>query len=119
MNATPSPRIPLHVEVEFRKSYARQPSKAVLKNISLSGAFLELSDLDVLPGDKVALTFKVSGRERKIQATVVWKNELGGGLKFKHSNNRDLQIVDDLMYFVENKRDDSRGLFDSILKKVS
>lgn len=119
MDIVPSPRIPLHIEVEFRKSYSRQGARGVLKNISLTGAFLELEETDILPGDKLALTFKVSGRERKIQATVVWKSGVGGGLKFKHSNNRDLQIVDDLMYFIESKRDDTRGLFDSILKKVS
>lgn len=118
-NQVPQPRIPLQVHVEFRKNYARNMTKGLLRNVSLSGAFLSTSTHDVEAQDKLVLEIKLSGRRRKLHATVVWKNHSGCGLKFHHSNNRDLQIIDDLMWFVETKRSNNRNLLDSILKKVS
>lgn len=114
----PSPRISLSVEVEFRRSYSRSSANGVLKNISLSGAFLEHGDQELNKGDKVQLTFNVGDRVRKLNAVVIWKKDNGTGLKFNHNNNRDVQIIDDLMYFVENKRVSQKGVLDNILKKV-
>lgn len=114
----PSPRIPLAVEVEFKRSYSRQGSKGTLRNISLTGAFLENVEKTLEPGDKLQVVFTVAGRVRKLKADVVWRNTLGAGIRFAPTNNRDTQIIDDLMYFVENKRSSSKGVFDSILKKV-
>lgn len=51
-------------------------------------------------------------------ATVVWANSVGCGVKFMPVNNRDVQIVDDLIYFVEAQRTDRRDVLDKILKKV-
>jgi len=116
---TPSPRTPLHLDVSFRRSYARQDSVAVLRNISLSGAFLELANHDLRADEKINLTFVVAQRERKITAQIVWKNSLGAGVKFLPQNNRDVQIVDDLIYFVETKRMGHRGILDGILKKAA
>jgi hypothetical protein len=119
MENIPSPRIPLAVDVEFRKSYARNSTNGVLRNISLTGAFLEHKEEESSnPGDKIMLTFNVSGRIRKLLATIVWNNKAGAGIKFHPTNNRDIQIIDDLMYFVESKRSSNRGVFDNILKKV-
>jgi PilZ domain len=116
----PAPRIPLQLEVEYRRSYARSGEKGCLKNISLTGAFLEVPGEKVLsPNDKVLITILVSGRERRIPAAVVWQSQMGCGLKFLPINNRDVQIVDDLMYFVENSRSSQRSVLDSIFKKVS
>lgn len=115
---TPSPRIPLSVEVEFRRSYSRTSTSGTLKNISLTGAFLEHTENDLKKGDKVQLTFNVGDRVRKLNANVIWKNGSGTGLKFNHSNNRDVQIIDDLMYFVENKRVSQKDVMGNILKKV-
>ena len=114
-----SPRVPIQLEVDYRKSYARRNISAKLKNISLSGAFLCTETLDLEPNDKVIIEFKLSGRARKINARVVWKNSFGVGVKFNHFNNRDVQIVDDLIYYVENTREKRRDLIDSIFKKVS
>lgn len=114
----PSPRISLSIEVEFRRNYARTSANGVLKNISLSGAFLEHETQDLKKGDKLQLTFNVGDRIRKLNAMVVWKKESGTGLKFNHNNNRDVQIIDDLMYYVENKRISQKGVLDNILKKV-
>jgi hypothetical protein len=116
----PAPRLPLVMNIEFRKSYARQADKGVLKNISLSGAFLETEQIELLaPADKVILTFLVSGRRRKVNATIIWKNAMGCGIQFQPFNNRDVQIVDDLMYFVESKRETRRSVLDDIFKRVA
>lgn len=116
---SPAPRTPLILEVNFRKSYSRGEEKGILKNISLSGAFLEYKDHGLKNNDKVQLTFEVSGRVRKIQCLVVWTNTAGCGIKFKPNNNRDVQIVDDLIYYVETNRSDKKSVLDKILKKVS
>ena len=118
-NQEPSARLPLQMNVEFRRSYARQSEYGKLKNISLTGAFLETEDLDFVPNDKIILTLNVSGRERKLTAYVIWKGANGCGVAFRPVNNRDVQIVDDLMYFVENKRETRRNVLSDIFKKVS
>lgn len=117
---SPAPRTPLHINVEFRKSYAREDAKGTLKNISLTGAFLQHNGNEELKvGEKLHLKFLVSGRERDVQASVVWTNSSGSGVKFLPTNNRDVQIVDDLIYFVEAKRTDTRDILDKIFKKVA
>jgi hypothetical protein len=117
--STPAPRTPLFLKVSFRRSYARQDADGVLKNISLTGAFLDVAHHDLALDDKINLTFVVGSRERKIAAQVIWKNSLGAGIKFLPVNNRDVQIVDDLIYYVESKRMGHRDIMDGILKKVS
>lgn len=119
INKEPAARMPLQMEVEFRRSYSRQAEQGKLKNISITGAFLETSDLNFVPNDKIVLTLNVSGRERKLNAYVIWKGNTGCGLAFRPVNNRDVQIVDDLMYFVENKREARRSVLTDIFKKVS
>lgn len=114
----PLPRIPLKLDVDFRRSYGRNSAVGVLKNISLSGAFLEHQLDECKPGDKVQITFKVGGRNRKVNALIIWCNELGSGIKFVPTNGRDVQIVDDLMYFVETKRKTRRSLLDDIFKQT-
>ncbi len=114
----PAPRIPLQMQIEFRKSYGRQSTKGTLKNISLTGAFLETSVLELIPEDKVILEFTVSERRRKMVATIVWKTAHGCGVQFHPFNKRDVQIVDDLMYFVQNKREFRRTLLDDIFKRA-
>lgn len=116
---TPAPRTPLNLEVSFKRNYAREETNGILKNISITGAFLEFHGGEVRPNEKLHLVIMVAGRERKLAAHVIWVNSLGVGIKFLPVNNRDVQIVDDLIYFVENSRNDRRSVFDTILKKVS
>ena len=52
-------------------------------------------------------------------ATIVWKTPQGCGVVFQPFNNRDTQIVDDLMYFVQNRREFRRNLLDDIFKKAA
>lgn len=112
----PSPRLPLQMQVDYRKSYGRANTKGVLKNISLSGAFLETETLELAPSDKIVVEFIVSDRKRKMACTIVWKNAKGCGVQFQPFNKRDTQIVDDLMYFVQNNREFRRNLLDDIFK---
>lgn len=118
MDKIPAPRTPLHLDVSFRRNYARKDTNGVLKNISLSGAFLEISSHDLRKLEKINLTFVVAQRERKIAAEVVWTNSLGVGIRFMPQNARDVQIVDDLIYFVETKRMGQRDIFSEFLKKA-
>jgi len=119
VNNSPAPRLPLILDVEFRKNYARNSELGRLKNISLTGAFLQSSNIEIQPRDKIVLTIIVSGRARKVHASVIWRNPLGCGVRFQPSNNRDVQIVDDLIYFVENQRSSRRSVLDDIFKQVS
>jgi len=114
----PAPRTPLNIQVSYRRNYAREEGGGILKNISITGAFLQHQDASLTVGERLALKFTVSGRERTVQAQVVWSNQRGAGIKFLPMNNRDVQIVDDLIYFVEAKRTDSKSIFNTILKKV-
>ncbi|MDZ4083740.1 MAG: PilZ domain-containing protein [Bdellovibrionales bacterium] len=115
----PQPRIPLKLDVDFRRSYGRSSSLGVLKNISLTGAFLEHELEGAATGDKLQITFKVGGRIRKVNALIVWTNEVGSGVKFLPTNGRDVQIVDDLMYFVESNREGRRSLLGDIFKETA
>lgn len=114
----PAQRIPLFVDIEYRKSYCRQSTKGVLKNISITGAFLAIKET-LNPRDKLLVVFQVSGRKRKIAARVIWAAPGGVGIKFEPTNNRDIQIVDDLMYFVSVSRDSRKDVLDTIFKKVT
>jgi hypothetical protein len=116
---SPAPRTPLNIGVEFRRSYAREESQGLLKNISITGAFLSHRDSNMRPGEKLNLNFSVAGRQREVSATVVWNNTFGCGVRFSPQNNRDVQIIDDLIFFVEAKREGCRGILDQILKKVA
>ncbi len=115
----PAQRTPLNIEVEYRKNYAREGTAGTLKNISLTGAFLKHVGDALKVGEKLVVNFTVAGRERAVHATVVWTNPVGSGVRFQPINNRDVQIVDDLIYYVESKREGTRGILDEILKKVA
>ena len=52
VNDSPAPRIPLKLDVEYRKSYGRSQEIGILKNISLSGAFLEHTNEEIKVEDK-------------------------------------------------------------------
>lgn len=117
--SAPAPRTPLCLEVSYRKNYGRTDLVGTLKNISTSGAFLEVSHENLGIDEKIYMTFVVGDRERKISAQIVWKNALGAGVKFLPANNRDVQIIDDLIYYVESRRIGHRGILDGIFKKVS
>lgn len=114
----PAPRTSLNIKVDFRKSYARESAVGTLKNVSVTGAFLAHAAESLRAGEKLNVVFSVAGRERDIHAIVVWSNSIGAGIRFMPQNNRDIQIVDDLIYFVETKKTGTRDILDRIFKKV-
>ena len=115
----PAPRIPLSLPIEFRKTYSRQQSAGGLRNISITGAFLEHGTADLEINDKINIHFKVSGRERTLPATIIWKSSTGSGVRFMPDHNQDVQIIDDLMYFVENRRKSKKSVLNSIFNKLA
>lgn len=114
----PAQRIPLSLPIEFRKSYARDSVRGGLLNISMTGAFIEHGTDDLEVSDRINLHFKVSGRERVLQASIVWKNGNGSGVLFNPENNQDVQIIDDLMYFVKSCRESKREVLNSIFTQI-
>lgn len=119
MMEKPAPRLPLQLPIEFRKNYSRKSDYGDLKNISLTGAFLIHNSDEITINDKINIHFKVSGRQRTLNASVVWLSEHGCGLQFHPDNNRDVQIVDDLMYFVKGRRSKNKNVLDEIFEQVS
>lgn len=116
----PAKRLSLQQSISYKKNYARSSDFGTLKNISITGAFLNMENSEHLHIDeKLTLTFSVSGRKRQVSANVVWKSKQGCGLKFKPSNNQDIQIIDDLIYFVESKKENTKSVLDNIFNKVS
>ncbi len=116
--AKPADRISLRLPIEFRKTYARQSEKGGLVNISLTGAFLEHISEELDVNDQINIHFRVSGRERVLQATIVWKSNGGSGVRFSPDNRQDVQIIDDLMYFVKNHKEKKKAVLHSIFNKV-
>lgn len=114
----PSARYPLEYSVEYRHNYARAAKNGVIKNLSLTGAFIENSSHPFKEKDKIKVTIRLSDRVRHISAKVIWTNEKGAGVKFQHFNNQDLQLIDDLIYFAENKINERRSVLDNIFSFV-
>jgi len=114
----PSPRFNVDLAFEFKRNYARQTTKAEVCNISLTGALIK-TDVSLKPSEKVSVFLTVSGRTRKVAAKVVWVGDRGAGLQFQPFNSRDLQIVDDIIYYATEKTSSTKSLFDSILNKVA
>jgi hypothetical protein len=117
-NAVPQPRHAVELAFEFKRNYARQATTAEVKNISLTGALIQ-TDVTLKPSEKLNVYLTVSGRTRKVAARVVWVGDRGVGLQFQPFNNRDLQIVDDIIYYATEKTSSTKNLLDSILNKVA
>lgn len=122
LSTKPAPRTPVDHEVLFKRNYSRVEARVKLKNISVTGAFIEMDENErthVKAQDKIYVRLAVAGRERKLAAQVVWLNKSGCGIKFIPHTNRDTQLVDDFIYFAENSRADSRDLLSNIIKNVA
>ena len=114
----PAPRLPLLLPVEFRKNYSRKPAYGDLKNISLTGAFLISKKDGLSVGDRINISFNVSRRQRVVSASIIWLDNDGYGLKFNHESNRDIQIIDDLIYLINGKRTKNRTVLDKIFNRI-
>ncbi len=118
-NSEVAPRVQLSLPVRFRKTYGRRDENGLLKNISLTGAFLQSTNDNYIRNDKLIFHMEVSGRQRKIEAKVVWKNDVGYGVNFLPFNRTDVQLIDDLIYFVNENKETKKDLLQSIFSKVS
>lgn len=114
----PAQRHNVELSFEFKKNYARATSKAEVCNISLTGALIK-TDQPLKPSEKLNVYLTVSGRTRKVAAKVIWVGDRGVGVVFQPFNNRDLQIVDDIIYYATEKNESTKDLFGSILNKVA
>jgi len=114
-----APRVVLSLPILFRKTYGRRDENGLLKNISLTGALLESTNQNYAPNDKLIFQMHVSGRERNINAKIVWQGANGYGVQFLPFNKADVQLIDDLIYFVNVKKEGKKDLLSSIFKKVS
>jgi PilZ domain-containing protein len=72
------------VDVAFRVDGINSRGEAamgVARNVSAGGAFIE-TDLHLLPGELMTITFELLGRPFKLQAEVVRVLEAGFGVRF-------------------------------------
>jgi Tfp pilus assembly protein PilZ len=113
-----SPRYNVELAFEFKRNYARQISKADVRNISLTGCFIK-TEHPLRANEKLNVYLTVSGRTRKVAAKVVWVGPHGAGVQFQPFNSRDLQIVDDIIYYATEKTSSTKSLFDTIINKVA
>lgn len=93
----------MNLVTSLKRLFSRAGIEVTVKNLSLTGAFIEVSNKDLCLHDKVKIAVVLFDRERELSATVVWKNETGVGVKFIYKNSQDMQIVDDLIYFSKNR----------------
>ena len=114
----PAKRHRVELKFEFKRSYARQPAQAEVKNLSLTGALIKI-DQPLRPAEKISVFLAISGRTRKVNAEVIWAGDGVSGIKFLPFNNRDLQIVDDIIYYATEKSHSTKELLDTILNKVA
>lgn len=114
----PAKRFPVELAFDYKRNYARQTSKAEVRNISLTGALIK-TEQPLKPSEKINVYLSLSGRVRKVAARVVWVNERGAGLQFQPFNNRDVQIVDDIIYYATEKTSSTKNLLETILNKVA
>ncbi len=119
-NQKPATRTHTKIAVLFKASYERDFSQGSLHNISLTGAFLFNSGVDIHKDQKyVNLYIKLNQRNRKILAKVVWKSEQGYGLQFVRTTLQDKKLIDDLIYFEEQKNKTKQNILRNIFKKVA
>jgi len=77
-------RVHERVDATFRVDGANSRGEAamgVARNVSAGGAFIE-TDLHLLPGELMTMTFELLGRPFKLQAEVVRVMEAGFGVRF-------------------------------------
>ncbi|MBE8221881.1 MAG: PilZ domain-containing protein [Bdellovibrionales bacterium] len=142
----PAKRTHAKISILFKESYGRDFSHGSLHNISKTGAFLfintankeaskaafsdtsknaaeslvENTEKSATENSKqINLYIKLNKRNRKILAKVVWKTKNGYGLQFIRSSVQDKKLVDDLIYFEEQKNKTKQTILHNIFKKVA
>ena len=108
------------LNVEYKKKYARHSKMGTLKNISNSEAYLLTKDDSFFLNikDEVSILFRLGERKRIVQASVISKDNHGIKIKFQFYNNKEYQIVDDLIYFIEKSKEERRQSLDFIFSQT-
>lgn len=118
-NSSAAKRVRLNLQVDMRKNYWRKSRKVSFLNISQTGAFIMIPKADLSVDEKLSFKLNVGNRTRSIEAKVVWHNEFGAGIHFVFKSQRDMQMIDDLMYFIEAGKEDQKAVLHNIIKKVA
>ena len=109
-----------NLDVEYKKKYARHFKVGRLRDISNSEAYLLTKD-DKTPfnlKDEISITLKLGQRKRTLQASVIASDTSGVKIKFHFYNNREYQIVDDMIYFIEKSKEERRQSLDFIFNQT-
>ena len=95
-----------NLNVEYKKKYARHLRIGRLRDISNSEAYLLTEDDKALFSlrDEISITLELGQRKRTLQASVIANDTQGVKVKFHFYNNREYQIIDDLIYFIEKSK---------------
>lgn len=116
----PATRTNSKIAILFKASYEREFSTGSLHNISLSGAFLFDNELTMDKNAKqINLYIKLNKRNRILSAKVVWKTKHGYGLQFSKTSAQDKKLVDDLIYFEDQKNKLKQNILHQIFKKIA
>ncbi|MEN0060075.1 MAG: PilZ domain-containing protein [Bdellovibrio sp.] len=102
----------------MKLSYARERKTAVLKNISLTGAFVEFGQ-SPHEAHKVSLLLTVAGYSRELTAKVVWMNNRGYGLQFALRNGRDVRLLEDFIECAEELQHQRLDCLSQVFKKIA
>lgn len=114
----PAPRTVFNLEVQFRKSYARAISNGRLRNISLTGAYLECTEFFHLQ-ERFQFHFFIGGQLHFVAAETVWRSSNGYGVKFITIKKRDTRVIEDVVQIAESMRYGKQQLLSNILKSAS
>ncbi len=111
---------PAYLNVEYKKVYARDFTCGQLRHINNSEAYLSTPSIPsknpisrdskkaLKSQDKISIVLVLGERKRILQASVLSTDSRGARVKFHFLNNRDYQIIDDLIYFVEKAKESRR-----------
>ena len=87
-------RIHQRIEAVFRVDSANSRGEVAMgmaRNVSLGGAYIE-TDLRLLPGELMIVTFELLGQPFKVQAEVVRVMESGFGVRFSVDPQQQAQL---------------------------
>lgn len=124
--------IPLNLDVAYKKNYARHFKNGQLQRINNFEAYLFIGRDEVTLNqrtplddkkslnlkDKISIVLQLGERKRILQASVTSTDSYGAKVKFHFYNNRDYQIVDDLIYFIEKSKEKRRRRLDFIFDQT-
>ena len=98
-----APRFKVDYSIALKKLFSNNQDMVKIKNISMSGAFIEMTTEEFNTRELVGLNFVVNDRERVVQARIVWKSKEGLGVQFIPQTFQDQVIINDLIFLLRHK----------------